>query len=50
MGGAGGVSGSSEDSDIEDDWVERYVVYKNKSFLVRASYLEMTEVVLSKAY
>ena len=26
VGGAGGVSGSSEDSDLEDEWVERWVM------------------------
>ena len=25
-GGGGGVSGSSEDSDLEDEWVERLVI------------------------
>ena len=27
VGGAGGVSGSSEDSDLEDEWVERWVLH-----------------------
>ena len=26
VGGVGGVSGSSEDSDLEDEWVERWVI------------------------
>ena len=34
VGGGGGVSGSSEDSDLEDEWVERWVINISiKSFL-----------------
>ena len=53
VGGVGGVSGSSEDSDLEDEWVERWVINISiKSFLTPACLLpgaEIAEVLLSSA-
>ena len=49
----GGVSGSSEDSDLEDEWVERWVINISIiSFLSPSCLLpgaEITEVLLSTA-
>ena len=43
------MSGSSEDSDLENEWVERWVIVFTFTKKFPSSYLKMTGVVLSTA-